>query len=202
VKRDSPLRAAARTAFSKSSGSVDDRDRTGTIRTSIGVRALAFVVGFPGVLGLVAMWVALSRQGVNDGAFPLAVGSLALAGLLLVLGALSSLSVGPGRLTVRFFGLRATSVRFDELAEATFGMAWPSISFAITLRDRHGRTAVVHANRWRDEAIVMRRVCQALYERDVAMDRSTARIVAATIRVKRPKARILHHAIFRRDRTW
>jgi hypothetical protein len=45
-------------------------------------------------------------------------------------------------------------------------------------------------------------VARGLFDADVPMDRLTARIVSRTLRVKRPKARIIHHALLRRDRTW
>ena len=43
---------------------------------------------------------------------------------------------------------------------------------------------------------------QALVDRDVALDRSTARIVSRVLGVKRPKARIIHRGLLRKDRTW
>jgi hypothetical protein len=34
------------------------------------------------------------------------------------------------------------------------------------------------------------------------MDRTTAGIVAMTVQIKAPEARIIHHSLFRPDRTW
>jgi hypothetical protein len=45
-------------------------------------------------------------------------------------------------------------------------------------------------------------VCRALIEHDVAMDRDTARIASQVLGVPRPKPRIVHHGLFRKDRTW
>jgi hypothetical protein len=104
--------------------------------------------------------------------------------------------------TVRFFGLRGTTVRFDELLAATFSMTFPTISFAITLRDRTGRKAVVHANWWRDEGMATVPILSALVEHEVAMDRTTARIVSQVLRVARPAATIVHRGLIRKDRTW
>jgi len=93
-------------------------------------------------------------------------------------------------------------VRLDELDSATFAMLFPSISYVISLADRRGRKARIHANWWRDEAAFMPPICRALVDHDVAMDRTTARIVSRVLRIKRPAARIVHRALLRRDRTW
>jgi hypothetical protein len=45
-------------------------------------------------------------------------------------------------------------------------------------------------------------VLQALVDHDVAMDRSTARIVQMVLEVPRPDARIVHHGLVNKDRTW
>jgi hypothetical protein len=163
---------------------------------------LAFVVGFPSAIGTLALVAALSRAGTSDNAFPLAMAAFALAAVLLILGARSALCVGPHDVTVRFFGLRSTAIRFHEVTAATFGMAFPSLSYAITLTDRRGRKVLVHANWWRDETVVLPLVCRALVDNDVPMDRSTARIVARVLGVKRPRAQIIHRALLRKDRTW
>ena len=126
------------------------------------------------------------------------VGSAAL----LVLGVRSFVSLEEGRLTSRFFGIRRTTVRLDELAGATFAMLFPSISYVITFEDRDGRKARVHANWWSNEEELMTPLARALVAGDVAMDRTTARIVSQILRIKRPKARIVHHGLLRKDRTW
>lgn len=189
MKRGSPLHAAVRTAFASSLGHGD----TGIVaKQGLHPAAVGFVAGFPGVIGAVGLLAAFSRSGVHDGAFPLAVGLLVVAGILLVLGIRSLLWVEDDRVTVRFFGLRSTSVLFRELQSATFGMAFPSISYAITLTDEGGRKALIHANWWRGEAPAVTAVCRALVEHDVPMDHSTTRLVSRVLRVKRPKPRITH----------
>jgi hypothetical protein len=143
---------------------------------------LAFVVGFPGAIGTVALVAALSRDGMADGALPLAVASLGLAVVLLVLGALSRVWLFPDRVAVRFFGVRTTKVRFADLTTATFGMVFPSISFALTLTDRGGQRATIHANWWDYEPAMMDAVCRALIHHDVAVDRMTASVIARVLR--------------------
>jgi hypothetical protein len=164
--------------------------------------SLAFVVGFPGLIAAAMLGAAFSRSGVTDGAFAPGLALVAGAAVLLVLGLRSVISVGPDDLTVRFFGVRATTIALREIASATLEMAFPSISFAMVLRDQAGRKVLVHANWWRDEASVMLPVYRALVEFDVAMDRSTARVVSKVLKVKRPKAGIVHHGLLRKDRTW
>jgi hypothetical protein len=41
-----------------------------------------------------------------------------------------------------------------------------------------------------------------LLDRDVAMDRQTAAIVAKTFQVEAPQPRIVHRAVFNRHKTW
>lgn len=164
---------------------------------------LAFVAGFPAFLGgciAIARWIEPTTA--TPGEPPVGQVLLALAAVLLLLGLRSFLRVEDEAITVRFYGLRSTTLRLDELAAATFVMAFPSISYAISLTDQRGRKALVHANWWRDESIAMLAVSRALVQHDVPMDRSTARIVARVLRIKRPKARIIHHALLRKDKTW
>jgi hypothetical protein len=202
MKRVPPALAAASTAFAWSRRGAPHAGPHGDTKLHIHPAALAFVVGFPGFIGAVALIAALSRSLPDDGALPMGVGFLGLAAVLLVLGVRSVLSVRQDRLTVRFFGLRSTTIQFTELRSATFVMTFPSISFAIALADRTGRKAVVHANWWQDEASAVAPICRALVKWDVPMDRSTARIVSKILKVKRPKARIIHHGLLRNDRTW
>jgi hypothetical protein len=152
MRRGSAFHPAVRSAFSRAASEPIARGPGGTVATRISPYALAFVAGFPGAIGGLALAAAMSRAGLSDGAFALGVGLLLLAGCLLVLGLRSVLVVGPDRVTARFFGLRGTSVRFDRLTSATFGMTFPSISYGIALIDRVGRKAIVHANWWQDEA--------------------------------------------------
>jgi hypothetical protein len=42
----------------------------------------------------------------------------------------------------------------------------------------------------------------AIVAGDAAMDRMTARIVSEILGITRPKARIVHRALLRKDRTW
>jgi hypothetical protein len=170
--------------------------------TRIHPAALAFVAGFPAAIGGLALLAASTRSLPDDGALPLGVGLLTLSGIVLVLGLGSSLRVFPDRVSVRFFGVRSTTVRFADLSSATLGMTVPTISFAITLRDRSGRKAVVHANWWREERSIMAPICRAILELDVPVDRSTARVVASVLGVRRPRARIVHHGLLNKDRTW
>jgi hypothetical protein len=173
-----------------------------TVRLRIHPAALAFVTGFPGVIGLLAVAVSLGRSVPDDGARPFGIGLLLVAALLLVLGARSRLVVTPDAVTVRFFGLRSTTVRFAEMATATFSMTFPSISYAITFADSRGKQAIVHANWWRREGTAMVAIFRSIVGRQVAFDRTTARIVAQVLGVKRPPATIVHRALFRKDRTW
>ena len=199
MRRRTPLHAAVASAFARSHGHLPDAPGS---QTRLHRAALTFVVAFPGLIGSVALVAALSRSAVNDGAFSLAIPLLAVAGVLLILGLRSVVSVDGDGLTVRFFGIRATTVRFQELASATFGMAFPSISYGIRLTDVTGRNVFLHANWWRDERFVVLPVCRALVEYNVPMDRSTARVVSKLLHVQRPKARIVHHGLLRKDRTW
>lgn len=199
-KRLSAYHAAARTAFGRSRGSSGRHAAEWTV--TIRPTWLAFVVAFPGVIGALALGAALSRGGTNDGAYPLGIGALLGSVVLLALGLKSRLVVTGDQITVRFFGLRGTTVRFADLASATFGMVFPSISFAISLRDNNGKKAIVHANWWRDEATFFPMICSVLVQFDVPMDRGTARVVSQVLGIKRPKPRIVHHALLRKDRTW
>ena len=148
------------------------------------------------------MWSGL----IHDDADPsgLWVGAVLLVGsvALLVLGVRSFVSLQEGRLTSRFFGVRRTTVRLDQLTGATFAMLFPSISYVITFEDLEGRTARVHANWWSNEEQLMTPLARVLVDGDVAMDRTTARIVSQILRIERPKARIVHHGLLRKDRTW
>jgi hypothetical protein len=200
----------SRTLASVAAGTAFGRSRDGVARASqadprpLRIRRawLAFTVGFPAAVGAVALAAALGRSGTGDGALALAVVLLSVAALLLVLGAASGVWLATTTLTIRFFGFRKTTVRLDELVSATFVMAMPSISYALVLRDRQGRKGLFHANWWDREPDVLVPVCAALLQNDVAMDRQTARVVAQTMRVKPPKARIVHHAFLDRSKTW
>jgi RHS repeat-associated protein len=79
-------------------------------------------------------------------------------------------------------------------------MVLPSISFAITLADTKRRKVIVHADCRDDEATILRAVGTELVQRDVSMDRATARLVSQALGVKRPTARIVHHALPRGGR--
>jgi hypothetical protein len=119
-----------------------------------------------------------------------------------VLGLRSGIWIDQDQVTVRFFGVRATTVRFPELTAATFAMAFPSLSYAISLTERTGRKALLHANWWQGEPALLGAAARGLVASDVSMDRSTARIVSKALSIRRPKARIVHHAVLRKDRTW
>src|SRR5947209_15128702 len=96
MRRRTPVHAAAVSAFARSLGrqpaAIDNESR-------LQPAALAFVVGFPGLVGAVALLAALSRSGVDDGAFPMAVALLAVAGVFLALGLRSVAVVGRDGLT-------------------------------------------------------------------------------------------------------
>lgn len=202
MRRRTLLDAAVHSAFVRSRRRTAVVDTGGPRSLRLHRAALAFVVGFPGAIGTIALVAAMSRSGTSDNAFPLAIGALGLATILLALGVRSALRVAPDDVTVRFFGRKSTTVRFGDVTSATFGMAFPSLSYAITLADRHGRKALIHANWWQDEAVVMTPVCRALIKYDVPMDRATARVVSRVLGVKRPRAQIIHRALIRKDRTW
>jgi hypothetical protein len=172
------------------------------VETRVRHGAVTLLALMPGALGAIALAAALGRSGPSDGAFPLAIAALLISASLLALGRWSRLSADRELLSVRFFGLRSTTMRFDAAVAATFGMTFPSISFGVTLKDRLGRRVVVHANWWRDEEVVIAFVCRRLLEHDVALDRATANIVARTLAVPRPAARIVHRPLLRKDRTF
>jgi hypothetical protein len=202
VKRRSTTELAVRSAFARSSKGRPDASPTASITTRIRQWWLTGVAGFPAVVGGLMVFFALER-GVPDSS-AVVVGTVLLLGAfaLLVLGLRSFLTLDGNQLTVRFYGIRSTTVRLDELDSATFAMLFPSISYVITLADRNGRKARIHANWWRDESTFMPPICRSLVEHDVALDRMTARIVSRVLKIKRPKARVVHHALLRKDRTW
>ena len=204
MKRASTTHLAAGSAFVRAGAAARASEDAPplTVRLRIHPAALAFVTGFPGVIGLLAVAASLGRSVPDEGARPLGIGLLVVAALLLVLGVRSRLVVTPDAVTVRFFGLRSTTVRFAAIATATFSMTFPSISYAITFTDSRGKKAIVHANWWRREGSAMVPIFRAIVERQVAFDRTTARIVARVLGVKRPPATIVHHALFRKNRTW
>jgi hypothetical protein len=207
MRRDSSLHVATNTAFRRSlQPSSTARSPSGAIVTRLYPGALAFVAGFPGLIGLAGLGAALSRidrVGLDkDGAYGLGIGMTAIAVILLVLGLRSFARIDGDRLTVRFFGIRATTVDLRELVSATFGMPLPSISFTIKLTDRSRRKVLLHANWWQDEAAIVRPALQALLDHDVPMDRSTARIVSQVLNVKRPHAQIVHRGLIWKKRTW
>ena len=181
-------------------GGLSDRSTTHHVETRVRLGTLLLLAAMPATLGLIAHAAAFSRSGTTDGAFPLGVVALSSAASLLLLGLRSRLSIDRNQLTVRFFGLRSTTVEFEHVKSATYGMTFPSISFGVTLGDHQGERAVVHANWWRDEPTVIALVAQQLLGRDIAMDEATAGIVARTLRVPRPAARIMHRPLLRRGR--
>jgi hypothetical protein len=198
------MHAATTTAFASTRrGPASSISSPAVVRLRIHPAAITFVSGFPGGIGLVGVLAALSRgRAFDDGGIFVGYLPLVVGAVLLVLGLRSFLRVGPDDVTVRFYGLRRTTVRFRELRSGTFGMAVPSISFAITLTDRNGRKALVHANWWRGEDAAIRPVLRALLEHSVPMDRTIARLVSQVLKVKRPRVQIVHHGLFRKDRTW
>ena len=202
MRRRSTTELAVRSAFARSSKGPPDASSTASITTRIRPWWLIGVAGFPAVVGGLMVFFALER-GVPD-ASAVVVGTMLLLGAfaLLVLGLRSFLTLDGNQLTVRFYGIRSTMVRLDELDSATFAMLFPSISYVITLADRSRRKARIHANWWHDEATFMPPICRSLVEHDVALDRMTARIVSQVLKIKRPKARVVHHALLRKDRTW
>jgi hypothetical protein len=181
-------------------GRLSDRPTTHSVETRVRLGTLLLLTAMPATLGLIAHAAAFSRSGTTDGAFPLGVVAMTGAASLLLLGLRSRLSIARNQLTVRFFGLRSTTVEFEHVKSATYGMTFPSISLGMTLKDHQGKRAVVHANWWREEPTVIALVAQQLLERDIAMDEATASIVARTLRVPRPAARIMHRPLLRRDR--
>ena len=201
MKSNDSYDAALQTAF-RPGGSSSDEPAVTSVRVRLHGGAIAFVAGFPGLVGVVSLWSAMSDPGDGGGAWTLAAGTLSTATLLLILGLASFLALDEAGVTVRFFGFRSTRVRFDELVAATFGMAFPSISFSLALNDSRGRTARIHANWWRRELDIVPAVLRELLSRDVAMDRQTAALVALTLKVKAPTARIVHRALLNRDKTW
>ena len=200
MRRGTAFHAAVASAFARSALGPIASSSDGVVATQIRPHAMAFVAGFPGVIGVLALAAAMSRTGPTDRAFWLGALLLAPGLCLLVLGIRSNLTVRPEAVSVRFFGVRETTIKFDQLVSATFGMTFPSISYGIALTDRDGRKAIIHANWWNDEAAVMRPILRALADRDVAMDRTTARIVSKTLRIPRSKPRIIHHGSIRHGR--
>ena len=164
--------------------------------------ALAFVVGFPGLVGGAGIGFNIGRSFDVPAMILLGYLPVAAAIVILITGLRSQVRVTPDAVSVRFLGFRATTIRFDELRSLTFEMAFPSISFALVLEDRSGHKTRIHANWWQDEGAIVRPVCRAALQRDVAMDRSAARVVSDVLGVKRPKATIVHHAWLNKGRTW
>ena len=195
--RRAPYEVASATAFR---GVVADPSAIRHVESRVRLGACLLLAVMPATLGLLAFAAAFSRSGPSDGAFPLGVIALSAAASLLLLGLRSRLSIDQNRLTVRFFGLRSTTVEFEDVESATYGMTFPSISFGVALKDHQGERAVVHANWWRDEPTIMALLTQQLLGRDIAMDEATAGIVARTLRVPRPEPRIAHRPLLRRDR--
>ena len=127
---------------------------------------------------------------------------VAAAIVLLVTGLRSEARVTSDALSVRFFGLRTTAIRFDDLRSMTFAMTFPSISLALILEGRSGRRIRIHANWWQDEGAIVRPVCRQVLERDVALGRSAARVVSEVLGIARPAATIIHRGWLRKGRTW
>jgi hypothetical protein len=204
MKRGSTTEVAAGSAFVRAGQKALRKvgPPSSTVRLRIHPAALAFVAGAPGLIGATSLLATALEPVPNDGRPVFGIVLLAVAVLLVGLGLASRLVVSPDGVTVRFFGLRSTTVRFDELVAATFSMTFPAISYAITLRDRAGRKAVVHANWWRDEGMATVPTLRALVEAEVAMDRTTARIVSQVLGVARPAATIVHRGLIWKDRTW
>ena len=198
----SPLTSAAGTAFT---ARVPARFRTATepVRARLQRFAIGFVAGFPGLVGLAGIVAAFTRAGVDDLAFRFGAVCVVAAATLLILGSRSFIAVDEEGLAVRFYGIRTTRIRWEEMASATFGLLPPpSISFAITIRPRRGRKVIFHANWWRRESEILARVARQIVDRGVAVDHGTARIVGHALDVPPPGTRIIHRALFRRDRTW
>jgi hypothetical protein len=203
MKRGTTTVRAVRSAFARSvprPGIVEPMPVVA--RTRLHPWALAFVVGFPLTIGALVIGFNVNRQFDLTGIIVLGVLPTIGALLLLVLGLRSEARVNANEVSVRFLGIRTTTVRFDDLRGVTFEMAFPSISFALVLKDVTGRTVRIHANWWRDERIVVRPICRRVLELGVPLDRSAARVVAEVLGVKRPKATIVHHALFNKNRTW
>jgi hypothetical protein len=102
MKRGSTTHVSVGTAFARSvrgaDGVVPDTQR-------LHPGAIAFVAGFPGVIGVAMVLAAFSRDGPNDGAFAPGMIIAAVAGLLLVLATAPAASplmvnVEPDRTTV------------------------------------------------------------------------------------------------------
>jgi len=202
VKRRTPASVAAGTAFNRRADEAVDRHPSRPVELRIHWSWQAFVAGFPGAVGLVGVWSDVARPGPEHEALWIFSAILAGAVALLVLGLASFVRLDGDRLTVRFYGVRRTTVRLDALESATFGMLAASISYAISLVDRSGRRVRFHANWWHDEPAILVPICQGLLDHDVAMDRQTTRIVSRVLGVRRPKPRIVHHGLLRKDRTW
>ena len=201
MKRVTRSQFAASTAFAQSIGAAPDSSAE-SVKLRVHRSWLAFVVGFPALTGGLIVWSGLIHEGADPTVLPIGLVLLAGSAALLVLGIRSYVRLEDGRLTSRFFGIRSTTVRLDQLVGATFAMLFPSISYVITLEDREGRKARIHANWWSKEQTLMTPLARALVEGDVAMDRTTARIVSKILRIQRPKARIVHRGLIWKDRTW
>ena len=102
-------------------------------------------------------------------------GLLLVAGCLFVLGVRSVIVIRRHDVTVRFFGLRSTTLQFNQLDSATFAMSFPSISYGLALVDSQGRKVTVHANWWQGEVETIQRICRALLQHDVPMDRQRSK---------------------------
>ena len=114
---------------------------------------------------------------------------LTLFGLcFLVLGVRSRLVADDETISVCFFGLRSSSVAWREVVAATYFMAFPSISFAVTLRTRSGRRLLVHWYWWRKEREIARLMARQLLRYGAEFDEVTASIVSRELHVPPPLA--------------
>jgi hypothetical protein len=133
------VHVAAATAFARSRGRALPPDgHVDPVHTRLHPGAIAFVAGFPGVVGAAMLWSAIASDRTTSEGYYVGIVVLVFAALLLVLGLRSFIRIDQDALTVRFYGLRRTTVRLAELESATFLMAFPSISFAFALTDRGG----------------------------------------------------------------
>ena len=129
----------------------------------------------PGIgVGLIALAALIAAADGNPiGLFPAAILGL-FAVLLALLAALSRIFVDSDVLDVRFFGLRATRIPWEAIERVSFGMAFPSVSYAMSIRSKDGRELKVHLNWWRRESELLSVVFDQIQLRHVAIDGDVA----------------------------
>jgi hypothetical protein len=127
-----------------------------------------------GLVALAALIAAMDKSpnGVAPAVF---IGLFAL--LLAVLAAGSRVLADASALDVRFFGLRSTRLQWETIERVSFGMAFPSVSYAMTISAADGREAKVHLNWCERESALLGILFDQLEARQIAVDGDVAALM-------------------------